>query len=58
MAKKWVDKFTNRSKLSDRMVVIKVLVQWIVISVISVYAPQCGFDHSCNIVLPMLLECC
>ena len=46
MAKRWVDKVIDTSRVSDRMVVIKVLLQGIIISVISVYTPQCGLDDS------------
>ena len=44
MVKRWVDKVIDISGISDRMIVIKVLVQGIVISIISVYATQCGLD--------------
>ena len=46
LAKKWVDKVTDVSRVSGRMVVVKVLVQGIIIPVISVYALHCGLDHS------------
>ena len=49
MAKKWVDKVTNVSRVSDKMIVNKVLVQRIIISLISdltVYVPQYGLDDS------------
>ena len=45
LAKKWVNKVNDISRVSDRMVVIKVLVQGNIISTISFYAPQCGL-HS------------
>ena len=47
LAKKWVDKVTNISRVSDKMIANKVFVQRIIISLISdltVYAPQCGLD--------------
>ena len=44
LAKKRVDKVINISRVCDRTIVIKVLVQGSIISVISVYASQCGFD--------------
>ena len=47
MAKKCVDKGINLSRVSDRMIVNKVLVQRIIISLISdltAYAQECGFD--------------
>ena len=49
MAKKWVDKVINISRVSDRMIVNKVFVQGIIFSLISdltVYAPQCGLYRS------------
>ena len=49
LAKKWVDKVTNISRISDWMIVNKVFVQRIIISLISdliLYAPQCGLDYS------------
>ena len=50
LAKEWVDKVFVISRATiDRMIVIKVLVQRIIISLTSnltVYAPQCGLDDS------------
>ena len=49
MTKKWVDKVIDMIKVSDRMIVINVMVKRIIISLISdlaVYAPQCGLDDS------------
>ena len=43
LAKKWVDRIINMSKVRDRIIVIRVLVQR-VISVILVCAPQCSLD--------------
>ena len=40
LAKSWVDKIIDISKVSDRMIVIKLLVQGIIISVTSFYAPE------------------
>ena len=53
LSKKWVDKAINISKISDRMIAIKTLAQGIIISVISVYAPQGGLhdrqkDNFCD----------
>ena len=48
-AKEWVDKVIVISRAIDRMIVIKVLVQRIIISLTSdltAYAPQCGLDDS------------
>ena len=47
MAKKGVGKVTDVCRISDRMIfIIKVLVQRMIISVISVYALQCGVDDN------------
>ena len=46
LAKKWVDEVIDINRVSDRMNVIKMLVQRIIVSVISVYVPQYGLDHS------------
>ena len=44
LAKKGLDKVIDISRVCDRMVVFKVLTQGIIISVMSVYAPQFGLD--------------
>ena len=41
-----MEKVIDVSRVSEKMIVIKVLVQGIIVSVISVYTPQCGFDDS------------
>ena len=49
LTQKWVDKVINISRVSDRMIVNKVLVQRIIISLISdltLYAPQYGLNNS------------
>ena len=46
LAKKCIDKVIDISRVCYRMIVIKVLVQGIITSVISVYASQCGLDDS------------
>ena len=49
LAKKWVDKVINISRVSDRMIVNKVFFQEIIFSLISdltVYSPQCGLYYS------------
>ena len=46
LAKKPLDQVIDISKVSDRITVIKVLIQGIIISVISVYVPQCGLNDS------------
>ena len=64
LAKKWVDKVINISRVSDRMIVNKVLIQRIIISLTSdltVYIPQSGLDDGqkddfCDS-LVMSLEC-
>ena len=46
LTKDWVDKVIDISWVSDRMIVIKLLVQGIIISIVSVYAPKYGLDDS------------
>ena len=41
-----LDKVIGINRVSDRMIVIKILVMDIIISVISVYVPQCSLDDS------------
>ena len=45
---KWIDKVICIIRVRDRMAVIKLVVQGIIISVLLVYAPQCGLDYSMN----------
>ena len=45
LVQKWVDKVTNISRVSDRMIVINVLVQENFISDISVYALKYDLDN-------------
>ena len=45
LAEKWVDKDIDMIRVSDRMIVIKWLVQGIIISVISVYTPKWGLNN-------------
>ena len=47
MSKKWVDTFIDVRGVSDIMIVIKVLDQGIIISLTSVYVPQCGSCQHC-----------
>ena len=49
MTKKWVDKVIDMIKVSDRMIIINVMVKRIIISLTSdltVYAPQYGLGDS------------
>lgn len=46
MAEKWINKVIYISRVIDKMIVIKVFVQVITFSVISVYASLCGLDDS------------
>ena len=46
LAKKWLDKVIDVSRVSDKRIVINVLIQRIIVSVISVYAPQCRLAES------------
>ena len=45
-AERWVNKDIDISKVSDRMVVMKVSIQRIIISIISVYVQHSTFDDS------------
>ena len=44
LAEKWTYKVIDICRVSDKMFIIKILVQGI--TVISVYAPQCSLDES------------
>ena len=46
LAKRWVDKVIVISRGSDRMIVVTVLVQEIIVTVISVYVLKCSLDDS------------
>ena len=60
LAKKWVDKLIHISRVNDRLIVIRVLAQEIIISVISVLTPHCGLEIAWKIIsmvaLSMLLD--
>lgn len=56
LPKKWVDKVIDTNKISDKMIVIKALVQGIIMSVVSVYTSHRGLgdsqkDHFCDILI-------
>lgn len=42
LATKWTNKDIDMGRLSDRIIVIEILVEGIVVSVISVFIPQSG----------------
>ena len=44
LAEKWIDKVIDVNRVNDRIILIKIMVQESILSVISVYAPQCGLD--------------
>ena len=46
LAEKWVDKLYDIKRLSDRIMLIKLLVGEAVLKVLSVYAPQTGLEES------------
>ena len=46
LAEKWVDKVYDIKRVSDRIMLIKLLVGESVITVLSVYAPQTGLEQS------------
>ena len=43
---KWIEKVRNVNRVSDRIIVIKLVVRQNVVPVVSVYVPQCGLDDS------------
>ena len=45
-AKKWVDKVYDIKQVSDRITLIKLLVEDAVLTILSVYAPQTGLEES------------
>ena len=46
LAEKWVDKVYDIKRVSDRIMLIKLLVREAVLTVLSVYAPQTGLEES------------
>ena len=46
LAEKWVDKVYDSKRVSDRIMLIKLLVGEAVLTVLSVYAPQTGLEES------------
>ena len=46
LAEKWVDKVIDVNRVSDRIILIKILANDRILTVVSVYAPQCGLDDS------------
>ena len=46
LAEKWVDKVYDIKRVSDRIMLIKLLVGEVVLMVLSVYAPQTGLEES------------
>ena len=48
LAEKWIDKVNDIKQVSDRIILIKLLVEDAVLTVLSVYAPQTGLEDSTN----------
>ena len=46
LAEKWLDKVFDIKRVSDRIILIKLVVGERVVSILSVYAPQAGLDDS------------
>ena len=46
LAEAWVDKVFDVLRVSDRIMLIKIIVGEYVFTIQSVYAPQCGLDDS------------
>ena len=46
LAEKWVDKVYDIKRLSDKIILVKLLVEDAAITVVSDYAPQTGLEES------------
>ena len=46
LAEKWVEAIFDVKRVSDRIVLIKLVVGRSIVTVLSVYAPQAGFDDN------------
>ena len=46
LAEKWVDKVYDMKRVSDRIMLIKLLVGEAVLMILSIYAPQTGLEES------------
>ena len=45
VAEKWIDKVIDIKRVSDRIMLIKLMIGETIFTVISVYAPQCGLNE-------------
>ena len=48
MAEKWIEKVFEVKRVSDWIILVKIIVGQRVLSLLSVYAPQCGLGDSVN----------
>ena len=46
VAKKWIEKVFEVKRVSDRIILVKIIVGQQVLCLLSVYAPQCGLSDS------------
>ena len=46
MAEKWIEKVFEVKRVSDRIILVKIIVGQQVLCLLSVYAPQCGLSDS------------
>ena len=46
MAEKWIEKVFEVKRVSDRIILVKIIVGQRVLCLLSVYAPQCGLSDS------------
>ena len=46
VAQKWIDNVFDVSRISDRIIVMKLCTDKVILSIVSVYAPQVGLDSS------------
>ena len=49
VAEKWVDKVIDVNRVSDRIIMLKLMVVETISTAISVYAPQCGLSSEVKV---------
>ena len=49
VAKKWIEKLFEGKRVSDRIILVKIIVSKRVLSLLSVYTSQCGLSDSVNL---------
>ena len=48
LAEKWVEKMFDMKRVSDRIMLVKIIMGESIVAVLSVYAPQVGLDDQCK----------